>query len=124
MLQPGFIERLPEPEGLPAWLSPRIWPPTSRSSPARALNWYRNFDRNWHILGTSPVAGIVTVPALFAGGKQDPVLNFTSMDRAREVATGPYRQVMLDGAGHWIQQERPQDVNAELLAFLSQLNWS
>lgn len=68
------------------------------------------------------MAGIVTVPALFAGGKQDPVLNFTSMDRAREVATGPYRQVMLDGAGHWITQERPREVNTELLTFLSEVN--
>lgn len=47
-----------------------------------------------------------------------------SLSRAGEVATGPYQEVMLDGAGHWIQQERPQDVNSALLAFLSQLNWS
>lgn len=131
MLQPGpagFIERLPEPEGLPAWLSSDdldiYVEEFTRTGFTGALNWYRNFDRNWHVLGASPVTGTITVPALFVGGRQDPVLNFTSMDRAHEVAKGLYRQVMLDGAGHWIQQERPQDVNAELLAFLSQLNWS
>jgi pimeloyl-ACP methyl ester carboxylesterase len=52
------------------------------------------------------------------------VLAFTRIDRAREVATGPYREVMLDGAGHWIQQERPDAVNAELLRFLSEVRWT
>jgi pimeloyl-ACP methyl ester carboxylesterase len=52
------------------------------------------------------------------------VLAFTKTDRAREVAVGPYRQVMLDGAGHWIQQERPEEINAELLAFLAEVTWS
>jgi pimeloyl-ACP methyl ester carboxylesterase len=28
------------------------------------------------------------------------------------------RKVILDGAGHWIQQERPDEVTAELLGFL------
>jgi pimeloyl-ACP methyl ester carboxylesterase len=29
--------------------------------------------------------------------------------------------VIIPGAGHWVQQERPAEVNAALLAFLSQL---
>jgi pimeloyl-ACP methyl ester carboxylesterase len=29
--------------------------------------------------------------------------------------------VVLDGAGHWIQQERPEEVNAALIEFLSTL---
>jgi pimeloyl-ACP methyl ester carboxylesterase len=31
------------------------------------------------------------------------------------------RTLMLDGAGHWIQQERPAEVNAALLAFFGQV---
>ena len=27
------------------------------------------------------------------------------------------QKIMLDGAGHWIQQERPDAVNAALIAF-------
>ncbi len=30
--------------------------------------------------------------------------------------------VIIEGAGHWIQQERPVDVNGALLAFLSGLD--
>ncbi|EUA24873.1 epoxide hydrolase domain protein [Mycobacterium xenopi 3993] len=42
-------------------------------------------------------------------------------DRATEVVTGPYREVMIDGAGHWLQQERPDKINEVLLDFLSSL---
>ena len=27
------------------------------------------------------------------------------------------RKILLDGAGHWIQQERPAEVNAALISF-------
>ena len=49
------------------------------------------------------------------------MLTFTRADRASEVISGPYRQVMIDGAGHWLQQERPDEVNATLLDFLNGL---
>lgn len=49
------------------------------------------------------------------------MLSFTRRDRATEVAGGPYREVLIEGAGHWLQQERPDEVNAELLAFLAGL---
>ena len=54
-------------------------------------------------------------------GTADPVLAFTRTDRAAKVISGPYREVMIEGAGHWLQQERPDEVNAHLLEFLSEL---
>lgn len=129
MLAPGpegFIDRLPEPDRLPDWLTAEeldhYVAEFTRTGFTGALNWYRNFDRNWQIMG-SPARETIDVPALFVGGGDDPVLNFTRIDRAREVAVGPYHQVMLDGAGHWIQQERADDINAELLEFLAQVDW-
>lgn len=123
----GFIDRLAEPRRLPGWLSDseldHYVEEFRRTGFTGALNWYRNFDRNWQIMATAP-ADTISVPALFVGGTADPVLNFTKVDRAREVVTGPYRQVMLDGAGHWIQQERPAEVTAELLGFLSSVRWT
>lgn len=130
MLAPGpqgFIDRLAEPRTLPDWLSAaeldHYAGEFARTGFTGALNWYRNFDRNWQIMAT-PVAETISAPALFVGGTADPVLAFTRIDRAREVAKGPYRQVMLDGAGHWIQQERPDEINTELLAFLSRVRWT
>lgn len=127
MLQPGpagFIDRLAEPDRLPDWLSGQELDhyvrEFTRTGFTGALNWYRNFDRNWHIMAP-PVPQTISAPALFVGGSADPVLAFTKTDRAREVVTGDYRQVMIDGAGHWIQQERPDEINDELVAFLSEV---
>lgn len=122
----GFIDRLAEPSSLPPWLSPSEFDVYVRAFTETgftgALNWYRCLDRNWEILG-SPAAPMVTVPCLFIGGTADPVLAFTKSNRAAEMVSGPYRAVMLDGAGHWIQQERAAEVNAELLSFLDGLCW-
>lgn len=130
MLAPGpegFIERLAEPDRLPDWLSDAEFDhyvtEFARTGFTGPLNWYRNFDRNWEIMG-SAATETIDVPALFVGGTDDAALSVTRIDRAREVAKGPYREVMIDGAGHWIQQERADEINAELLAFLSGVRWT
>lgn len=120
----GFIDRLPEPDGLPDWLSQdeldHYISEFSRTGFTGGLNWYRNFDRNWE---TTPelADAKITVPALFIGGTADPVLSFTRADRAAQLITGPYQQVMIDDAGHWLQQERPDEVNSALLDFINGL---
>lgn len=118
----GFIDRITEPGELPPWLSrgefDHYVAEFSRTGFTGALNWYRNLDRNWE-LTASPPATTITVPALFLGGSADPALTVNDPARAREVAVGDYREVMIDGAGHWLQQERPREVNAALLEFLS-----
>lgn len=120
----GFIDRLPEPDQLPDWISAdeldHYIAEFTRTGFTGGLNWYRNFDRNWET--TAHLAdATIDVPALFLAGSADPVLGFTRRDRATEVATGPYREVLIEGAGHWLQQERPAEVNAELLKFLAAL---
>ncbi|OBJ47219.1 epoxide hydrolase [Mycobacterium sp. 1423905.2] len=122
----GFIDRLPEPQQLPDWISQaeldHYIDEFARTGFNGALNWYRNFDRNWettaHLDGAT-----ISVPSLFMAGTADPVLTFTRSDRAAEVVTGPYREVMVDEAGHWLQQERPDEVNSTLLEFLKGVEW-
>ncbi len=88
------------------------------------LNWYRNIDRNWELL--APLAGAkVTVPALYVTGERDLVLAFPG---AAEMVTNlptfvpKLREtIMLPGCGHWTQQERPEQVNAAMIAFLRTL---
>ena len=58
---------------------------------------------------------------MFIAGTDDPVLSFMRQDRAAEVVTGRYREVLIDGAGHWLQQERPDQINEVVLDFLSSL---
>jgi len=121
----GFIDRLPEPDALPDWISQdeldHYISEFSRTGFTGGLNWYRNLDRNWETTADLADAKI-SVPCLFIGGTADPVLTFTRADRASEIISGPYRQVMIDGAGHWLQQERPDEVNAALLDFLNGLD--
>jgi pimeloyl-ACP methyl ester carboxylesterase len=127
MLTPGpegFIDRIPEPDGLPDWISQDEFDlyvqEFSRNGFTAPLNWYRCFDHNWELTATTPAATI-TVPSLFVGGGADPTLVYTPRERVRDVVSGDYREVMIDGAGHWIQQERPAEVNELLIEFLSGL---
>lgn len=118
----GFIDRLPEPDALPGWLTQdeldHYVAEFTAGGFTGPLNWYRNFDRNWQLTETTP-APTIAVPTLFLGGTADPALAMTPRDRVRDVVSGPYREVMIEGAGHWLQQERPDEVNAALLDFLA-----
>jgi pimeloyl-ACP methyl ester carboxylesterase len=65
MLQPGaegFIDRIPEPGGLPDWISrdefEHYVAEFTRTGFTPALNWYRCFDRNWELTATTPAATI------------------------------------------------------------------
>jgi len=85
------------------------------------LNYYRNLDRNWEL--TEDLAERkVEQPALFITGSRDPVRRFAPdqvMDGWVEDLRGT---LVLEGAGHWVQQEHPREVNEALLAFLENLS--
>jgi pimeloyl-ACP methyl ester carboxylesterase len=120
----GFIERLPEPGGWPQWITPdeaeHYVAEFTRTGFTGPLNWYRNFDRNWELTRETPSATI-TVPTLFIGGTADPAMALSPRDSVRDVVTGPYREVLIDGAGHWIAEERPAEVTAALIDFLGEI---
>ena len=85
------------------------------------LNWYRNIDRNCDL--AAPWQGAqIHQPSLFIAGSKDSVI--TGLIGAKRVADmervlpGLRQKLIVDGAGHWIQQERPDQVNAALIAFL------
>ena len=82
------------------------------------LNGYRVFGRNWEL--TSPWANMaLPVPTMFVGGTSDTVLHFPGF---MEAAKGMDRYHLIDGAGHWVQMERAEIVNALLLDFLDCLS--
>ena len=115
----GFIDRLPEPQARPDWISQdeldHYITEFTRTGFTGGLNWYRNMDRNWEITPALDGAKI-TVPCLFIGGTADPVWPSPARP-GRRVVGGPYQEVMIDGAGHWLQQERPEAVNSALFEF-------
>ncbi len=88
------------------------------------LNWYRNIDRNWEL--TAPWQGAqIRQPSLFIAGSQDSVI--TGLIGAKRVAEmervlpSLKRKLIVEGAGHWIQQERADEVNAALIGFLREV---
>lgn len=121
----GFLDRMADPGQLPPWLGAAEFEhyvaEFAGSGFTGPLNWYRCFDRNWE-LTASPPAATITAPALFIGGTSDPTLAYTPRDRVRDIVTGEYREVLLDG-GHWLPEERPADVTAALLEFVGTLEW-
>src|SRR5437588_438325 len=84
------------------------------------LNWYRNIDRNWEL--TEPVAARhVVQPALFLTGELDPVRRFMPAAAMQGWVEDLRADIVVPGAGHWVQQQAPDAVNAALLAFLASL---
>jgi pimeloyl-ACP methyl ester carboxylesterase len=82
------------------------------------LNWYRNIDRNWEL--SAPFAERrIEQPAMFLTGERDGVRSFMPAEAMRGWVTDLRYQTVVRGAGHWVQQEAPEIVNAALLAFIA-----
>jgi pimeloyl-ACP methyl ester carboxylesterase len=84
------------------------------------LNWYRNIDRNWEL--TESVADRhVEQPAFFLTGELDPVRRFMPAEAMQGWVDDLRAQIVVPDAGHWVQQQAPEQVNAALLEFLGGL---
>jgi pimeloyl-ACP methyl ester carboxylesterase len=110
----------------PPWLSEhdlRVYVEAfERTGFTGGLNYYRNIDRNWQL--TEPFADRrVEAPALFVTGAKDPVRGWMPEALMDGLVTDLRRTVVVEGAGHWIQQERPDVVNEALLGFLRDVGW-
>lgn len=87
------------------------------------LNSYRMADRNWE-LGAPYADADVGQPALFIAGREDPVLQMIpadALDIMRRRVPDLRDAVIVPDAGHFVQQEQPEAVNAALLKFLASL---
>ena len=124
----GFLTRTMDPERLPSWLTEAdidfYAGEFARAGFRGGLNWYRNIDRNWEL--TAPFAGMpVTIPALYVAGDRDLVVHFKgAAELIRNLAQfvpDLRRTIMLEGCGHWTQQERAAEVNAAMIGFLKEL---
>jgi pimeloyl-ACP methyl ester carboxylesterase len=123
-----MLDDLPDPAVLPAWLTEQdldYYVAQFRQRGFRAsLNRYRNQQRDWERL-TALAGARITRPACFIAGRRDGVLKFVpGLDLVENMKrwTDDLRICeILDGAGHWIQQERPDDVTRLLLRFLASL---
>jgi pimeloyl-ACP methyl ester carboxylesterase len=81
-----------------------------------ALNYYRanlaTTDAPWSRLSN---LGPVTSPTHLLWGDQDPALGRRGAETTAQHVSGPYRFEVLEGAGHWLQFERPREVTQALV---------
>jgi pimeloyl-ACP methyl ester carboxylesterase len=61
----------------------------------------------------------VRVPTLMIWGDQDVAIGRTAVEETEAQVEAPYRLVVLEGAGHWLQYERPADVSTLLVEHAS-----
>lgn len=122
-----FLDGLPDPESLPVWLTEEdmdYYVEQYRQSGFRGpINWYRNIDRNVELTPQldSLETGRIQQPAFFIAGTKDPVLKFAGGDTVQRMdkwMVDLRGKVLIEGAGHWVQIERPAEVTEALLGFL------
>jgi pimeloyl-ACP methyl ester carboxylesterase len=123
-----LLHRLPDPDVFPAWLTRAdedfYVAEFERSGFRGPLNRYRNSQRDFDYL--SRFAGrTIDQPSLFIGGTRDLVLKmFPGVDWQtvmRAQLTDLRGVHLLDGCGHWTQQERPDAVTDILVRWLKAL---
>ncbi|WP_425418702.1 alpha/beta fold hydrolase [Oricola indica] len=76
------------------------------------INWYRNLDRNWHLL--ADVDPIIQHPALMIYGDRDVIPKF---ERLTDFV--PNADVIALDCGHWIQEEMPVETTRAILEWLA-----
>jgi pimeloyl-ACP methyl ester carboxylesterase len=119
-----LFDGIDSPDRLPIWLSEEdldtFAAAFEKTGFRGGLNRYRNMDRDWEEI-PELAAKKIEQPALFIAGDKDGAATFAPMDPMKEFVTDLRKLVMLPGCGHWTQQERPAEVNAELIEFLNGL---
>ena len=121
-----FIDTGVVPRQLPPWLSEAdldfFAAEFKRAGFRGGLNWYRNAERNWELTPFLDGAKL-RQPALFAAGSEDCVGKMYPgvFEMAGTFTPNLKKQVIIPGAGHWTQQERPAEVNQLLIEFLRSL---
>ena len=69
------------------------------------LNWYRAADPS-----IAQGLGPITTPTLFVWSTEDPALGRHGAEATADHVEGPYRFEVLEGVGHWIPEQAPDEL--------------
>ncbi|KAH8063964.1 10-hydroxy-9-(phosphonooxy)octadecanoate phosphatase [Aureococcus anophagefferens] len=130
---PAIWKRIPQPTKLAPWVTQAevdyVVDEYERNGWEGGLHWYKTMDPDWE--ATPQLKGDgrkLKVPAGFLAGTEDLVVDMfggvekITADLKATCAANDPPITFLEGGGHWIQQERPGDVNEKLLEFLAEYN--
>jgi pimeloyl-ACP methyl ester carboxylesterase len=121
----GYLDVLPTPPELPwSWMTADELDvyagEFARTGFTGGLNWYRADDATWEqnaALHSAPI----TVPTMFIAGSKDPVLEMMGADPFASMSAlvpGLRSTHLIEGAGHFVQLEAPEQVDNLILRFL------
>jgi len=121
----GLLDGLVDPDPFPAWMSDAdlayFTAAFEQSGFRGPLNRYRCQQRDWEQL-TELADARVRQPSFFLAGSKDLVRHLvpgTDLYADPGASCDDFRgQLILEGKGHWIQQEAPAQVTEALLGFL------
>jgi pimeloyl-ACP methyl ester carboxylesterase len=123
----AMTDQLVSPDELPSWLTEEdlhfYVDEITRTGFRGGLNWYRNINRLPAI--TAPFLGAtIEQPSFYMGGSTDLIAgNTPEAISAMQQALGDLRHCeIIEGAGHWLQQECASEVSSAMVAFLGGLN--
>lgn len=123
-----LLHRLPDPKPFPAWLTKAdedfYTAEFTQSGFRGPLNRYRNAHRDFAFLNRFQ-GRTIEQPSFFIGGARDLVLKMAPGVDMVEIMKAQLPNLqgahVLEGCGHWTQQERPEEVNALLVPWLKSL---
>jgi pimeloyl-ACP methyl ester carboxylesterase len=82
------------------------------------LNYYRANVPPESFIGPPPELPPVGAPTMGVWSTKDFALTETQMVNSERYVAGPWRYERVEGSGHWMQLEAPEEVNRLLLDFL------
>jgi pimeloyl-ACP methyl ester carboxylesterase len=123
---PGIAEEWLSNDG---WANFRAWAPHPDADAVIAeleatgaltpgLNWYRANLPPERFVEPGPELPTVQAPTLGVWSSGDVALTEAQMTGSEKYVSGSFRYERIDGAGHWMQLEAPDEVNRLLLDFL------
>ncbi|MDD5288934.1 MAG: alpha/beta hydrolase [Dehalococcoidales bacterium] len=122
----GYLDAGALPDALPAWLTENdlnfFTQEFKRTGFRGGLNWYRNIDKNWESMCFANGEKLYQ-PSLFLAGQFDGVVYMyrADFDAMEKIVPNLKKKVLIPGAGHWVTQEKPDEVNKLLIEFLNGL---
>jgi pimeloyl-ACP methyl ester carboxylesterase len=84
-----------------------------------SFNWYRANAHPRTLIDPPPKVPAVRCPVLGVWSSHDPALTEEQMTKSEAYVDATWRYERIEGAGHWMQLDAPDEVNALLLDFLS-----
>ncbi len=123
-----LLDGFPEPAALPGWLTKEdinyYADAYTKTGLTGTLNFYRNIKEDYPLLKETyskdpSNKNIITQPILFIGGGEEAAVKYGDFETMKNALPNLRETIILPGCGHYLQQERTEEVNGAIIEFLN-----